>query len=158
VAKPTKAKIRVRVPAWAARTMPILVNGVPAANGKPGTYITLSRRWSEGDAIAFTLRMAFKLTRYEGIERNPAHERFALEYGPLLMAIVGGQQEAVLAMRPEEIISRLRPQANHPLHFTIAGDGQHEYLPYWQVQDEVFSCFPIVGPTEVVNDFADSRM
>lgn len=156
-AKSTKTSIRVRVPAWAARAMPILVNGVSAATGQPGTYVTLRRRWSEGDTIAFTLPMEFKLTRYEGIERDPKHERFALEYGPLLMAVVGGRQEATLALHPEELIPRLRPQPGAPLHFTITGAGQHEYLPYWQVQDEVFTCFPVIGPAEVTEKVADIR-
>ena len=157
VSKPTKAKIRVRVPAWATRSVPIMVNGASAATGQPGTYVTLSRTWSEGDTIAFTLPMGFKLSRYEGIERNPDHERFALEYGPFLMAIEGGQSEAVLAMHPEQLIAQLRPKAGSPLHFTIAGDERHEYLPYWQVQDEMFTCFPVIGPAEAADTVADSR-
>ena len=157
VAKTTKAKIRVRVPSWAARAMPILVNGALVTTGQPGAYVTLTRKWSEGDTIAFTLPMAFKLTRYEGIERNPDHERFALEYGPLLMAVAGGQQEAVLAMQPEQLIAQLRPKADSPLHFAIAGDERHEYLPYWQVQDEAFTCFPVIGPAEVIERTAADR-
>ena len=157
VSKPTKAKIRVRVPAWATRSVPIMVNGASAATGQSGTYVTLNRSWSEGDTIAFTLPMGFKLTRYEGIERNPEHERFALEYGPFLMAVEGGQPEAVLAMHPEQLIAQLRPKAGSPLHFTIAGDERHEYLPYWQVQDETFTCFPVIGPVEREDTVADSR-
>lgn len=146
--RPTKAKIRVRVPTWAARPIPVLVNGTSAGTGQPGTYLTINRKWSDGDTITFTLPMEFKLTRYEGEERDPNHERYALEYGPLLMAVTGGQQEAVLAMHSKQLIAQLRPKAGSPLHFTIAGDERHEYLPYWQVQNEVFTCFPVIGPRE----------
>ena len=80
----------------------------------------------------------------------------ANDNGPILMAVMGGQQEAVLAMHPEQLIAKLRPKAGSPLHFTIAGNDRYEFLPYWQVQNEVFTCFPIIGPTEVINNVADS--
>ena len=73
------------------------------------------------------------------------------------MAVEGGQPEAVLAMHPEQLIAQLRPKAGSPLHFTIAGDERHEYLPYWQVQDETFTCFPVIGPVEREDTVADSR-
>jgi hypothetical protein len=41
-------------------------------------------------------------------------------------------------------VKRLKPKANEPLHFSIDGDATHEYLPYWEVADQVFTCYPIV--------------
>ena len=69
--------------------MPIQVNGTLATSGKPGTYVTLDRTWSEGDTITFRLPMDFKLTRYTGVDKIAGHERYALEYGPVLLAILG---------------------------------------------------------------------
>ena len=148
LAKSTQSKLRLRVPAWAAGKMPILLNGTKVASGKPGTYVVLDRTWNDGDTISFTLPMAFKLTHYEGAERVKGQERYALEYGPILLALVGPMDEkqgAQLALRPKDLVKNLKAQPEHPLHFTIAGDTDHKYIPYWQVADQVFTCYPILG-------------
>ena len=147
--KPARAKLRLRVPAWAAGPMPIMVNGTPAATGKPGSYASLDRTWVDGDTIAFTLPMAFKLTKYEGEEKLAGQERYALEYGPILMAVVGQvdeKQGARIALAPGQLAKRLQPKPDQPLHFTILGDAAHEYMPYWQVApDQLFTCYPALG-------------
>ena len=147
-AQPVQAKIRVRVPTWASSNMPILVNGKLAVTGKAGSYVTLDRKWSGGDTISFKLPMEFKVTQYRGAERARGQERYALEYGPILMAAVsttGSQQEARLAFDASELVKRLKAQEDKPLHFAIDGDPDHEYLPYWQVQNEMFTCYPVIG-------------
>jgi len=147
-AQPSPAKIRVRVPSWAAHEMPIRINGSLAASGKPGSYVTLDRTWSEGDTITFQLPMEFKLTRYTGVDQIAGHERFALEYGPILLA-VAGSSDARLAVRngerPEDLVKQLKPRSGHPLHFALDGDTAHEYIPYWEVPYKAaFTCYPIV--------------
>ena len=146
--RPTQAVLHVRVPAWAASDMPILINGSHAATGKPGTFVALDRTWRDGDTIIFALPMDFKLTLYEGAEQVDGQERYALEYGPILMAVVGPmdeQQGAHLAVKPEDLVKRLQPVAEYPLHFSLGQDAQHTYIPYWQVQEEVFTCYPVIG-------------
>ncbi|MDR1779759.1 MAG: glycoside hydrolase family 127 protein, partial [Tannerella sp.] len=86
--KTATAKIRVRIPSWAAKDVLVAVNGKTAATGKPGSYVTLERRWKSGDEIRFTLPMEFRLTRYSGITGGFANA-YALEYGPVLMACIG---------------------------------------------------------------------
>jgi hypothetical protein len=147
VAQPMQSKIRVRIPTWAAADMPILVNGKVSCTGKSGSYQTLDRTWSNGDTISFVLPVKFKLTQYLGVERVVGKERYALEYGPILLALVGPMDEkdgTRIASRPEDLVKRLKPKANEPLHFSIDGDATHEYLPYWEVADQVFTCYPIV--------------
>ncbi len=149
--RPTRSIIHVRVPAWASHPMPILVNGNLAATGKPGTFVALDRTWKGGETIAFTLPMSFHLTHYDGAEALPGQERYALEYGPILMAVVGPMDEgqgAKFALRPADLLHRLTPIAGQPLHFAIAGDAPHQYIPYWQVGDEVFTCYPVIGVPE----------
>jgi DUF1680 family protein len=146
--QPIPAKIRVRVPIWAAQDMPIQVNDTLAITGKPGTYVTLDRTWSNGDTIMFRLPMDFKLTRYTGVDKIAGHERYALEYGPVLLAIVGSA-DARLVVRNgqhhEDLVKQLMPKTDQPLHFTIEGDAAHEYVPYWEVPyKQSFTCYPIV--------------
>lgn len=147
-AKPVRAALHIRVPSWATSPMPISVNGRIAATGKPGGYVRIARNWSDGDSITFTLPVGFRMTRYTGEERIPGRERYALEYGPVLMALVGpagDTKEEELKLRPEELIDKLRPIAGKPLHFAVDGAPGLTYLPYWEVQDEVFTCYPVVG-------------
>jgi len=147
VERPTDAVIRIRVPRWAAASMQILINGNVAATGNPGSYAAVTRKWRNGDTIAFTLPMAFRVTPYVGMERS-ATPHYALEYGPILLALTGNvdaQGNATLALPIEELTKRLHPVEGKPLHFAIEGDTQRQYVPYWELQDETFTCYPAIG-------------
>jgi DUF1680 family protein len=145
---PTVSVIRIRVPAWASHDMPILVNGKVELSGKPGSYAAISRTWKDGDTLSFTLPMAFKCIRYTGVQAIAGHGRYALEYGPILMALTGPldqNQGAMLQQTPEQLIHSLRPIDGEPLHFSIRGNTTHQYMPYWLVSDQTFTCFPVMA-------------
>ena len=147
---PAQAKIRIRVPSWVAFPMLVLLNGHEAVVGEPGSYVTLDRKWTTGDAISFVLPMGFRVTRYYGSEpgfQNGAH--YALEYGPVLMALVGmgeATEGVKVAVEPQNLPQALRAIPGRPLHFALAG-SRLKYQPYWEVQDEPFTCFPVVQKT-----------
>jgi DUF1680 family protein len=153
--RPRPMKIRLRVPRWASKEVQIRVNDRVMAEGKAGTYITLDRTWADNDHINFTLPIDFRLTRYEGFDQVNGWDRYALEYGPLLMALSGslddeykqpnGQSCSRLQFTPEELTSALESVVNQPLHFRVKGDADHKYLPYFEVSTETFTCLPIVG-------------
>ena len=177
--KPTRANIRIRIPQWAAAEMPVYVNGNLAATGKPGTYQSLARLWSEGDTITFTLPMDFRLSLYTGIDQMAEGRRYGIEYGPILLAVVSEdvadgvgkpaapatpKQRAVALNVPlptawandevvwpvilpttaEEIAHRLRRVPGKPLHFAIEGVPQYQFVPYFQINKESFTCFPVL--------------
>ncbi len=144
--KPAKSIIRVRVPGWASGAMPIEVNGSRVAIGTLGSYVPLDREWSPGDTISFTLPMRLEVARYMGLDQVEDHERYSVEYGPLLMAAVGlAEGELVLGGRDAaaDLAARLSPVADRPLHFRLGNDI--EWKPYFRVTDEWFSCFPLVN-------------
>jgi DUF1680 family protein len=149
---PARLKLRVRVPQWAAKDMAVLVNGSAAGSGKPGSFVTLDRMWKNGDTIAFTLPMDFRLTHYTGIEKVAGKEQYAIEYGPILLALVGKEAGVIdekgnttLPASPADIARRLKPKAGAPLHFSIDGAPRHEYIPYWQLSDQLFTCYPVLS-------------
>lgn len=148
VAKPTVSKLHVRVPSWAANDMNIQINGQHAITGIAGTYALVDRLWRDGDVVSFILPAQLRLTRYMGMDQVPGHQRFALEYGPILMAAVG-PPDAVLKVRNgqyyEDLLTQLKPQPNQPLHFTLEHNPGIKYMPYWQIADQSFTCFPVVG-------------
>jgi DUF1680 family protein len=147
VARPAQAKIRVRVPSWAIREMDIHVNGDPAAKGTPGCYVALDRTWSEGDVIQFRLPIALSAERYTGLDQIPGHARFAVSYGPILLAAVGAPEVRLRlddVKKPADLEKRLKPKSGRPLHFTVENTPGIEFMPYWLVDREPFNCFPAV--------------
>ncbi len=153
-AAPTRFNLRVRMPRWAAGPVQLTVNGKPAAVGKPGSYVSLDRKWMDGDTVAFALPMTPRLVKYTGVQQLPGGDRHAMMLGPLLMALVGPVERfdpfahgvRVLATSPDDLLARLRPVADKPLTFTVAGNPGIEYRPYWQVHHTTFSCFPVLHP------------
>jgi DUF1680 family protein len=146
------AKIRVRIPSWASHDVEVRVNNAASVTGRPGSYVLLDRTWTDRDHVGFTLPMDFRLTHYTGSERVAGQERYAVEYGPILLALIGAEPgqvdakgNASVPVRPDDLARRLRPKSGAPLHFTIDGDSHHEYLPYWQLQDQIFTCYPVLS-------------
>jgi DUF1680 family protein len=139
-------KIRVRIPTWAARPMEVKVNGTIAGTGEPGTYLTLERAWKDGDTIAFTLPAEFRLSRYTGVDIVPNHPTYGLEYGPILMAMTCEKDFRLTTpgATAEAHLAQLKPKDGAPLHFTIDGNPDHEWMPYWEVHGQRFTCFPII--------------
>jgi DUF1680 family protein len=143
---PAQATIRVRVPSWAWQDMELSVNGQSVGKGKPGTYFPLSRLWSSGDTIAFTLSARFRASKYLGADQIPNATRFSLEYGPLLYAITGKSKIVLDQFSSfQDFIASLDPVEGQPLHYRIRGNAAVTVMPYWQVDKEEFTCFPAIA-------------
>lgn len=145
--QPVAMKLRVRAPGWAGKDVPIQVNGRQEALGKPGSYAILDRTWADGDRVSFTLPMDFRVTRYTGLEQFPGHERWAMEYGPILLAVDGLQGREIpvkIAHDPNKPRDWLIPKPDQPLHFSILGDSEHGVVPYWLTKAWTCTCFPVI--------------
>ncbi len=137
--KPVRMTLSIRIPSWCSADVVIRVDGKPAVTGIPGTYASIERTWAAGSRVTFDLPMTFRVSPYRGVDQEAGRERCALEYGPVLLALCGASS---LDIRPGELPSRLIPRAGSPLCFDIAGRTDCRYIPYWQVQDQEFTCFP----------------
>lgn len=136
--RPMSLKIHLRIPSWATGVTDVAVNGQHAATGSRGTYLTLGRTWANGDTISFTIPIGFRLTKYNGFDRDNVYDRYALQYGPLLMALVGGTH---LDISPKDLIGRLTAVPESPLQFAVDG-ANCKYVPYVYIADEAFTSFP----------------
>ena len=154
--------LSLRVPSWATKAVEIAVNGKPIAAGLPGSYCRLEREWSAGDQVSFTLPMGFRMRRYEGYDQIAGYSRYSLEYGPLLMALVGKpnlEQSIRIFNDPTQPATWLKAGGGKPLHYQISTDKGYwvlhedgawaertfEYLPYYEVtQDQEFTAFPVI--------------
>jgi DUF1680 family protein len=139
---PRALKIHLRIPSWATAQVAISVNGRKVTSGVPGTYVTLARTWSNNDTISFNIPIGFRTTKYTGFDRDAEHDRYALEYGPLLMSLVGSTH---LSLAPQDLISSLSPISANPLQFGIAGHPSCKYMPYLHIQQETFTSFPTLS-------------
>jgi len=145
-AAPTQAALRVRVPSWAVAEMPILVNGKIAGSGKPGTYATLDRQWSNGDIVSFTLPAAVRARKYTGADQIAGKSRYSFEYGPILLAAIGSSNvELAHGTEAKQLAAQLQPVEGDLLHFAAAGSPGVKFVPYFQVAQEEFTCFPGVA-------------
>jgi hypothetical protein len=128
--------------------MTVYINGKAAATGKPGSYVTLARAWAEGDIASFTLPAALGAVRYTGVDQIPDHSRYAVSYGPILLAAVGAPEIRLRfdnMKQPVDLLNYLKPKPGQPLHYTVEGNPGIEFMPYWQVDKEPFNCFPAVA-------------
>jgi hypothetical protein len=145
---PTEANLRIRIPSWAAGEMKVAVNGRAIGVGKPGTYLALKREWSSGDTIEFTVPRKIRVTPYTGADQLPGEPRYSVEYGPILLAAVGSLK-AGLSIKggkdPEHLADQLEPIDGLPLHFSVRGNPGLKFMPYWQVSEEEFTCYPTVN-------------
>jgi DUF1680 family protein len=147
VSSPVKMNLRLRIPSWATQKVDISVNGKKYATGKPGKYAELSRKWENGDKVDFTLPIDCRITQYAGLDTVAGYERYAVEYGPILLASVGGDK-APHELGASDLEKQLIPDPSKPLHFSVAGDTL-SFAPYWMIpSNQVFSVFPLVKVNE----------
>jgi uncharacterized protein len=143
--KETHAALRVRVPSWSAGEMDVLVNGRPGGSGKPGSYVALNRKWSNGDTIQFTLKPEVRARRYAGADQIAGKTRYSFEYGPILLALVGSSTaELIGPTNPEELAKLMEEVPGERLHFSVRGNPGR-LIPYMEVWEEEFTCFPAVA-------------
>ena len=148
---PVAMKIRVRAPNWLEGDINLKVNGKKVNKVVPGTYVTLERTWNEGDIITWELPMAWKAEKYIGETRIDDATRYAFSYGPMLMALKGPLMQDVfqaenehsirLKMTSQELISKIR-STEKPCEFTIEGEPDYTFIPYFSLAEGPFTCFP----------------
>lgn len=157
--------VKLRIPYWTEGQVSITVDGVAGGIGEKGSYATLERDWTGSHTIEFTLPFGWRKTLYHGAEEyhNNAAEppfsmqRWAFEYGPLLMAITGATDSKaytsggdkggfVIRHKPDDFRQWLKP-GDGALHFAVEGHGDYRMIPYFEIDsDQAFSCYPFFAP------------
>ena len=129
--------------------VPLALNGETMLSGAPGSYCAVRRAWRDGDTLSFTLPMGFHVTKYTGADVVRGFDRYAIEYGSLLLGLVGSLDLAGKYMRvphdPGDPARWLEPVPGKADHFTIPDKPGYEYMPYHEIEDQVFSCYPVIG-------------
>jgi uncharacterized protein len=76
------ANIHFRIPQWISKPAVVRLNGkVQEPDGKPSTYVSVKRKWKEGDVVTLTLPA---LLRLEQAKDDPS--MVSIFFGPVLLA------------------------------------------------------------------------
>lgn len=137
--------LRIRIPKYAREKVDIFVNGKKQVVGNPGEYAEIFRCWESGDVVRFEILFSLNEHLYYGDDDVDGYTRCAYTYGPLLLAILGERNHEngiVMKGTPQEFKSRLIPDET-PLHFSVENCNGYRLIPYFEVQNEQFVCYPM---------------
>ena len=148
-------KLRLRIPSWSGADTDIFVNGEKIGTGKAGTYFEIDRDFAGGDKITFTLHPEARLIPYTGETQVEGAERYALVYGPILLAAQGelnfthkidndNVRTIHLGIDAETLAGELKQEDK--LRFTADVLSGTVFVPYMSIQNESFSAFPLFEP------------
>ena len=116
-AQPAEFTMHVRVPWWLESGGSVRINGKPLeAFAGPGSYLSINRRWHDGDLVEMALPM------HVHVEKMPDDLHMqAVLYGPLVLA---GELAPETGMAGDEVIGALGPDLEkHPMAVpTLHGD------------------------------------
>jgi DUF1680 family protein len=163
VAQPTQLTLRLRAPAWLASGASVKLNGKPLESfSSPGSYLTISRIWHNGDRVELALPMTL---RAEALPDDRTLQAFC--YGPLVLAGDMGNEGLTPAkiIGPEgpemdktpfavpevkaasaDLTSWIKSDAGKPLTFRITGQPKDFQLaPLNTIFDRRYSIYWRVG-------------
>ena len=131
--------IKVRIPRWVDGEVEVC-----GIKGQPGTYLTVPA-CAAGTVIEFELPFGWKSTLYTGVEEIIGKERWAVEYGPLLL-VAAGRDGVPVKMDPQNPKAFLDPISKN--RFRLNTSTCQEYLVYMDIDDEPFFAYPVVEKPE----------
>jgi len=119
--------INVRVPHWATNGFFVKINGkVQKVEAVPGSYLTISRKWKNGDRLE--LRMPFKFYLEPVMDQQNIASLF---YGPVLLAAQESEPRTEwrkVTLNADDISKSISGDADQ-LQFTIDGV---EFKPFYE--------------------------
>ena len=117
--------LKLRIPAYAGSDTKIFVNGDHHCESSitPGSYLTISRQWADGDVIELKIDMAVRVHRPMGVDGNPESKNFlAITYGPLVLARDARIGEVGTAINPAESVELTPYTPTIPCAFCAEAD------------------------------------
>lgn len=160
LAKPATFTLKVRQPAWATAGVRVTLNGKEqVVRSAPGSYLSFTRKWKDGDAFSITFPMSLRTEFLPGT-RNIV----ALLYGPIVLAGELGtnampypfartQTEFSRLPVPSapaftssaaDLLAHVKPVAGQPLTFRTEGIGRPQdvtLVPFYKVHRERYSVY-----------------
>lgn len=130
-------RLKLRIPAWCKT--PVTVLGKTAA---PGSYLSLEDIKAR-DTVAFEIPFTVRTTLYSGVESIPCKERYAFQYGPLLLAVLRSDKPEIKCDINNPVLRAISKNK-----FILKGNNQVEFMAYMDIKDEPLTVYPIVKSGE----------
>lgn len=140
VERASRFSLHLRVPRWAVKPASFSVNGrVQKDRVVPGTFLTIARRWHDGDRVSVTFP---KSLRFEPVDAQTPNLA-ALMYGPIMLVALANGEVSLPGdkLNPETWIRR-RSGAG----LVFYSDGGVEFRPFYQLKDERYTTYCKLTP------------
>lgn len=161
--QPKKFTMQIRRPYWAGKGFRILVNGKEISiNEKPSSYISVQRKWKDGDQVTVILPMEIRI---ESLGND--NSKVAFMYGPLLLAGIVGEEVPIagqyaskqykffdqpaisvppLTPKVNDVAQWIKPQENKELEFVLTNKvgeaaGGITLAPYYKVNHAYYTIY-----------------
>ncbi|MEV5709989.1 beta-L-arabinofuranosidase domain-containing protein [Actinoallomurus sp. NPDC052274] len=130
--------MKIRIPGW-TRHARVRINRRDAGAARAGTYLTIERRWRDGDTVEVTLPMGLD---WRKAPDNPQVQ--ALSYGPVVLAGgPGGTQPATIPVIDPKSVRA----GGDDLTFTAkAGGSDVTLIPFSEIQHQRYTVYWAVPP------------
>ena len=122
--------LKLRIPRWAA------------PDGR--SYYEKYEGAAAGDVFEKDFPFTFRTSKYTGGEEIPRKERRAVEYGPLLYAVLGAPNPLTVRFDPERPEEWFTPLDREKRTLRMKGDDIHTWMAYCDIHDEPFDVYPVV--------------
>lgn len=132
--RPSQFDVRLRIPAWAAGSARIRVNGQPVSASTVSGFATLRRRWKDGDRIELEMPLPMRLEAIDA--QHP--ETVALLKGPLVLFGVTRQTPAITR---RELLSARRLQDQPAVWQAETASGPLSLKPFFALEDEAYTTY-----------------
>ncbi|MFF5262730.1 beta-L-arabinofuranosidase domain-containing protein [Actinomadura viridis] len=134
--------LKIRIPGWLeaqGRHASVRVNGTAAPGlgnaARPGTYVTIERRWRRGDVVEVAMPMR---PIWRKAPDNPCVQ--AVTHGPVVLA--GAYGDTDLATFPAIDPRSLRPVEGAPLRYTARADGAEvRLMPFAEIHHQRYNVY-----------------
>lgn len=132
-AAPITFKIHFRMPAWLSGAMTVQLNQEPLsttvdANG----WLVIEREWNNEDILTVTLPEGLWMHSFDPLLQGPN----AFLYGPLVLAAdYTGKQTPNDWMDVRELLPKMYPVEDEPLHFAVAGIDTIRFRPFLEYKE-----------------------
>ena len=168
IERPVDMALNIRIPWWATNGGTIKVNGTALpAFSSPGSYLTLTRTWQEGDRVEVRLPMSLRTEALLGDDTQQA-----AMYGPLVLAgrlgAEGLKKEMfyadfspgpprtepspapVITTSPTDPVGWLKPLSGEPLTFqTVGQEKTVSLIPLYKLFGERYAVYWKTASTKV---------
>jgi DUF1680 family protein len=140
--KATSIPVHIRVPAWAAGTVELKVNGAlqKIERGDDG-YLVVTRKWKSGDNIELTLPLDIHAM---SMPDNPARQAFF--YGPVLLAgNLGPTEPDPMKGIPVFVTNITDPKQlvkqDNPGSLSFSAQNKVKFQPFYSIADDHYSVY-----------------